>query len=200
MALLMATMAIGSLLSSNSQRNAKMKAQAADAKLQRARLEVARTRTTDAFSTNTSRAIQSSQKRDVAIERSRINAESKIDETFAGSGISGTSVDELDNEIGAAVSNNKYENQSALDRQLSDDTKSFSDSMSDTNAQSKSINTTAPKADVFSDISKAVSAAGSVSGLDKKVSGLFSGGSVSTPTPSLGIAMNTNTNSFNNIG
>jgi len=96
MALFMAAMAVGSLLSSNSARNAQMKAQAADAKLQRARAQTSRIRGKDSFSTNTSRARKAAQKREVNIEKNRVQAESKFDETFAGSGISGTSVNELD--------------------------------------------------------------------------------------------------------
>jgi len=182
MAYLMAAMAIGSLLSGNSQRNAKMKAQAADIKLQRARNETARTRSIDTLSTNTSRMREASQKREIAIEKNRLNAESKFDETFAGSGISGTSVDEIDNEIDAEVAQNKNENLRALDRQLSDTTKSFKDQMEDVDANAANINTTAPTNDTFGQIAGAVSAASSVQGLDSKVSKFFSG-----PTKSLGI-------------
>lgn len=163
---IMATMAVGSLMSANSQRNASMKAQAADAELQRAKMRVARTRGAETLATNASRMKQSAQKREIAIETQRVQAESKVDETFAGSGISGTSVNELDAELDAAVTKNKYENLSALDTQLSDADKSYRDSLDDINAGASNINTTAPKNDTFGNLLGAAQAAGSVSGLD----------------------------------
>ncbi len=167
---LMATMAVGSLLSANSARNAQMKAQVADSKLQRAKLESARIRSRDTFSTNTSRMREATQKREIQIEENRVQAESKLDEVFAGSGISGTSVNELDAELDAAVTKNKYENISALDRQLSDAEKSYGDQLEDINLQSKSINTTAPRNDVLGNLLGAAQAAGSVSSFDAKFS------------------------------
>jgi hypothetical protein len=171
----MAAMAVGSLLSANSQRNAKMESQAADAKLQRAKMESARTRGKDTFSTNTRRMREAAQKREIQIESNRLDAESKVDETFAGSGISGTSVNELDDELDAASTRNKYENINALDQQLSDANKSFGDQGEDINLNAENINTTAPKNDVLGNVMGAVGAAASVSGfssssLGKKLS------------------------------
>ena len=161
MAYFMAAMAIGSLLSSNSARNAKMKAQAADAKLQLARSKRAKTRATDAFSTNTQRAREATQRREIQIESNRIDAESKIDETFAGSGISGTSVSELDRELSAEVGKNKIANKRALDEQLADSQKSYGEQLEDINSQTQNINTTAPKQDVLGDVVSAASTAAS---------------------------------------
>ena len=174
MALFMAAMAVGSLLSANSARNSQMKAQAADVKLQRARLQSARTRGKDTLSTNTSRMRKATQKREIAIESNRVQAESKFDETFAGSGISGASVNELDREINSSVEKNKYENIQALDDQLSDANKSYGDQLEDINSQSKGINTTAPRQDVLGDLTNAASTAASfgsaVGGLSKSKS------------------------------
>lgn len=159
MAFFMAAMAIGSLLSSNSARNAKMKAQAADAKLQRARLETARTRSTDTLTSTERFAKKATQQREVQIEENRLDAESKVDEVFAGSGISGTSVNEIDAEIDADVSRSKQANLDVLDQQLSNANKTYSEQIEDTNNESKNINTTAPKQDILGDVTAAISSA-----------------------------------------
>ena len=165
----MAAMAVASLASASSQRNASMKAQAADVRLQRAKMESARTRGKESLVENSSRMREAAQKREIAIESSRVQAESKIDETFAGSGISGASVGELDAEIDAAVTKNKYENMNALDTQLADANKSYGDQLSDINLNANNINTTAPKNDTFGNLMNAAQAAGSVSGLDARL-------------------------------
>lgn len=164
----MATMAVASLMSSNSQRNASMKAQVADSKLQRAKMGLARTRGKEALSTNSQRLKEAAQRREVTIESNRVQAESKIDEVFAGSGISGTSVSELDSELNAAVTKNKYANTQALDTQLSDASKAYGDQLEDINLGAANINTTAPKNDVLGNLIGAAGAAGSVAGLDSK--------------------------------
>ena len=171
MEFIMAAAALGSLLSSNSARNAKMKAQAADAKLQSARNERARTRSTDTFSKNTQRVKEASQRRDIEIESNRIDAESKIEETFAGSGISGTSVSELDRELSADVAKNKVANARALDQQLADTQKSYGEQIEDINIQAKNINTTAPKQDVLGDAVTAVGTATSVADIGASIEG-----------------------------
>jgi len=170
MAYLMAAMAVGSMIQANEARNAQMKAKAADAKLQRAKLERARVRASGDYQTNTQRAREATQKREITIEENRLNAESKVDQTFAGSGISGQSVSEIDNEIEAAVSKNKFENKKALDTQLSDMTQNYSDTMTDTAEMSKGIDTTEVKGSFLGDAMGAVQAAGSVQGLSDSLS------------------------------
>lgn len=146
-----AAMAVGSLLSSNSQRNAQMKAKAADARLQRAKLERARLRSTEDYVENSQRAREAAQAREVQIEENRIDAESKVDETFAGSGISGQSVSEIDNELNAAIIKNKFENKRQLDTQLSDMARDYSQTMNDSAEQAKSIDTTEVKGSFLED-------------------------------------------------
>ncbi len=165
----MGAMAAASLLASHSQRKAQMAAKVADAKLQRARLERARVGATDSYQTNSQRARQATQAREVAIEESRLQAESKLDSTFAGSGISGTSVNELDNELDAQVAKNKIENRQALDAQLSDMTKNYRDTMNDTANAAASIDTTAVESNVVGDIAQAAGAASSVQGFGNKL-------------------------------
>ncbi len=138
-----AAMAAASMLSSHNQQKKQMAAAANDAKLQRAKLEQARLRQAGDYAINTQRLREAAQKRDIQIESQRIKAESKIDEAFAGSGISGTSVDELDNEINAEVSKNKYEGTKALDQQLSDTARSDQHKAQDINAQAMNIGASA---------------------------------------------------------
>lgn len=161
MAWFMAAMAVGSLIQSNSQRNAQMKAKAADAKLQRAKLERARLRATEDYEANTQRAREAAQKREIQIESNRIDAESNIDVTFAGSGIGGQSVDDLDAELNASVMANKYENKKQLDIQLSDMAKNYSNTMSDSAEQAAGIDTTAVKGSFLGDAMGAMGAASS---------------------------------------
>lgn len=146
-----AAMAVGSLISAHEQRNAQMKAKAADAKLQRAKLERARLRGTEDFVANSQRAREAAQKREIQIEENRITAESKIDTTFAGSGISGQSISELDKELEAAVQKNKFESRKALDTQLGDMTRNYSQSMEDSAFEAQGIDTTRVKGTFLGD-------------------------------------------------
>lgn len=164
---LMAAMVVGSLLSSNAQRNAQMKAQAADAKLQRAKLEKARLRQADDYTVNSQRLREATQRREVEIESNRLDAESGFDEAFAGSGITGSTVDQMDAEINAAVVKNKKENLDSLDQQLGDMARNYQQGVDDINVQSKAINTTAPKQNVLGDIiNAATTSAQAMSGLE----------------------------------
>ena len=160
-----AAMAVGSLLSSNSQRNAQMKAKAADAKLQRAKLERARLRSTEDYVENSQRAREAAQQREVQIEENRLDSEAKMAETFAGSGISGQSISELDDELNASVMKNKLENKRALDTELADMARDYSQGMNDSAEQAKSIDTTAVKGSFLEDTMNAAQAAQSVSGI-----------------------------------
>lgn len=132
-------MAAASMLSANSKQKAAMKAAVEDAKLQRAKLERARTRQAGDFATNTQRAREAAQRREIQIESQRVAADSKIEETFAGSGISGTSVDELDNEINAQVDKNKQESRKALDQNLADQQRADRNFGEDTAVQATNI-------------------------------------------------------------
>lgn len=171
----MAGMAVASMYSSHSQRKAQMKAKAADARLQRARLERARVRSTEDYVANSQRAREATQKREVQIESNRLDAESKIDETFAGSGISGTSVSELDNELNATVQRNKLDNKKALDDQLSDLSRNFTQGMEESAFATEQIDTTKVKGNLFNDLSKAASAAQSGASLSSDLKGAFQG-------------------------
>ena len=168
-------MAVGSLLSSHSKRKAQMKAQAADANLQRAKLEMARTRQADDFTTNTQRMREAAQRRELEIEAGKLDAESGFDVAFAGSGISGSSVDEMDAEINAAVVKNKYENLEALDAQLSDMNRQYQQGTENLNMQAEGINTTKPATDVLGDVLKATSAAEKAPELAKLGGGIAAG-------------------------
>ena len=163
----MAAMAVASLISANEGRNAQMKAKAADARLQRAKLKRARMRGTESFVENQQRAKEAALKREIQIEENRLNAESKVDTTFAGSGISGQSVNEIDAELNASVSKNKLENKRALDTTLADTAKTYSDSISDSALQTEQIDTTRIKGSFLNDALGAVGAAASVAGIDK---------------------------------
>ncbi len=153
-----AAMAVGSMISANSARNDQMRAKAADAKLQRAKLERARTRATDDFVANKQRAREAAQKREVQMESNRINAESKVDTTFAGSGISGQSLDELDAELNASVVKNKIENKKALEQELGSLQRGFSHTMDDSAAQAQAIDTTAVEGSFLGDAATGMSA------------------------------------------
>lgn len=164
-----AAMAVGSMISANEQRNAQMKAKAADAKLQRAKLERARLRGTEDFVANSQRAREAAQKREIQIEENRIKAESRIDETFAGSGIGGQSISEIDKELESAVMKNKMENKRALDRQLGDLSKDYSDSMSDSAFESQGIDTARVKGAFFGDAATGAQAYSQFSGVSAKI-------------------------------
>lgn len=186
----MAAMAVGSLLSSHSQRKAQMKAKAADARLQRARLEKARLRSTEDYVANSQRAREAAQNREIQIESNRLDAEAQVDATFAGSGISGTSVNEIDNELNATVERNKIENRNALEDQLGDLSRNYSQGMNDTADQSAAIDTTAVKGSFIGDVAQATQAAASVSGLGASLMTGFSSGSSPRSTGGQGVAMN----------
>lgn len=168
--MIMAGMAAASLLSSHSKRKAQMKAKAADAKLQRARLEKARMRSTEDYVSNSQRAREAAQGREIQIEDNRIQAESKVAETFAGSGISGQSVSEIDNELNATVEENKIQNKRALDKTLRDTARNYSYGMNDTADQSASIDTTAVKGNFLADAAGAVSAAAQGANIQSQIS------------------------------
>lgn len=198
MAFLMAGMAVASMVQANSQKNKAMKAAAADIELQRAKMERARLRAAGDLATNTQRAREASQKREIEIERNRVKAESKVDETFAGSGISGTSVDELDNELNAEVSQNKVDNKKALDQNLSDQFRGARQGAEDDFAQSSQIGAGAPKGSSF--IDQAIAGAqGAAQGaefqgtFDKAASGIQSF-FTSTPTSTMGLGNPTRAN------
>lgn len=147
-----AGMAVASALAANSQRNAQMRAKAADAKLQRARLERARKRKTDDYVANSQKAREAAQDREVQIESNRIDAESRIDTTFAASGISGQSLNDLDAELNASVVKNKIESKRALDDQLGALSRDYSQSMEDSAFESQGIDTTAVKGNFLSEV------------------------------------------------
>ena len=88
----MGIMAAASLIQSNEQRKAQMKAKAADARLQRAKLERARMRATEDYVANTQRTREAAQQREFQIEENRLDSEAAVDATFADSGISGQSI------------------------------------------------------------------------------------------------------------
>ena len=132
-------MAVMSMMNAQRQRTAQIKAAVADAKLQRAQLERARLRQAGDFATNTQRMREATQRQEIEIEKNRIQAESRLETTFAGSGISGTSVDELDNEINAEVERDKYANKKALDQNLADQYRSYSQGTQDINANAQNI-------------------------------------------------------------
>ena len=147
----MGIMAAASLIQSNEQRKAQMKAKAADARLQRAKLERARMRATEDYVANTQRTREAAQQREFQIEENRLDSEAAVDATFADSGISGQSIAEIDNELNAAMLKNKFENRKQLDRQLSDMAKDYSDTMSDTSEQAAAIDTTRVKGSFIGD-------------------------------------------------
>lgn len=167
---LMAGMAVASLISSHQQQKAQTAAMVADAKLQRARLQTARLRATEDYQTNSQRLKQAAQKREMQVEENRVKAGSQFKATFAGSGISGTSMNELDDEINTQAARNKIENRNALDQQLGDLTKNYVNTMNDSADAAASISTTAPSTDVIGNIAGAAGAAASVQGLDQKFS------------------------------
>lgn len=158
-----AASAVASLASSNSKRNAEMAAKAKDVELQRARLEKARVRSTDNLTETARRAREAAQQREIAIESSRIQAESKIEETFAGSGISGTSVDEFDNELNASIAKNKQENLDALSSQIGSAYRDYSDNIENVNEQAESVDSSVPERDILGEIGTAVGVASSFS-------------------------------------
>lgn len=134
-----AGMAVASMLAANNQRNAEMKAAAADAKLQRARMKQARTRLAGDYATNTQRMKEAALSREINLEKSRVDAESKMDQQFAGSGISGTSVNELDNDLNAMVAKSKIDNKRSLDESLTDAARSNLQTAEDMKFESRNI-------------------------------------------------------------
>lgn len=152
---LAAGMAVASAMQSHSQRKAAMRAKVADAKLQRARLERARQRKTDDYVANSQKAREAAQDREVQIESNRIDAESRVDTTFAGSGISGQSLNDLDAELNASVVKNKIESKRALDDQLGALSRDYSQSMEDSAFESQGIDTTAVKGNFLSEVAGA---------------------------------------------
>lgn len=165
----MAAMAVGSLISSHQQRKAQMQAKVADAKLQRARLERARLRSTEDYVANSQRAREGAQAREIKIEENRLDAESRIDETFAGSGISGTSVSQLENELDAVVEKNKFQNRKSLDQELSGLGRNYRIGTEDINYQSESIDTTPVKTNLLSEAFNVAQGAASGIGVDRSL-------------------------------
>lgn len=166
-----AAMAVGSMLASNSQRNAQMKAKVADAKLQRAKLERARLRTTEDYVANSQRAREAAQQREIQIESNRLDAESKVDTTFAGSGISGQSISEIDAELNASVVKNKIENKVGLEQQLGDISRNYSSNIEDTAEAASSIDTSRIKGNVLGELAVGASAFSSASQFGSSLSG-----------------------------
>ena len=168
--LIMLAMAAASMIASKQQNDAQMKAKVADAKLQRQQLKLARIRASDDYQTNMSRAKQAAQGRELSIAENRVDAEARVDATFAGSGISGQSIDEIDSQIESKAANNRVQNRNSLDNQLSDATRHYSQVMNDSAANTQNIDTTYQGVNTASSIAGATGAAASVQGLDKKVS------------------------------
>lgn len=171
-----AAMAIGSMISAHEQRKAQMKAKAADAKLQRARLEQSRLRATEDYETNTQRAREAALQREAAIESRRLDAEAGIDKQFAGSGIGGQSVNEIDTEVAAAVAKDKFNNKKSLEVQLSDMARDYSLTMSDSASASQGIDTTRVKGTFLGDAMTGASAFGGGLSVDQSMGFSFSDG------------------------
>ena len=171
-------MAAASMLSAHSKKKKEMQAAVNNAKLQRAKLKQARVDQAGDFATNTQRMRQASQKRDIAIEENALRAEAGLESAFAGGGISGTSVDELDSELSASVSKNKFENKQALDTQLSDAQKQNTRANENINSQAADIGAGAPTGGGFGE-ALAAGASGFqqggdlASGINKAVGGTF---------------------------
>lgn len=89
---------------------AKGEAMLADAELQRERLKYIRERQSEAYNKNKTEVNRSEFVNAVNIEKARLQAESDAKASFAGSGISGTSVDELDAEISSEAAKAHNEN------------------------------------------------------------------------------------------
>lgn len=180
---IMGGMAVASLISANSKRKAQMKAMIADAKLQRARLERARVSAAETYQTNSQRAREGAQEREINIEQSRLQAESKLASAFAGSGISGTSVNEIDDQIDTEVAQNKFQNKKQLDQNLSDQVRQFSNQMNDTALQAAAINTTPIKGNFFADLAGAAGAAQSANNAVSSLQDFLSSNKNSSPVP-----------------
>lgn len=134
-------MAVAAVAGSMSKKKKAQEAAYKDGELKSKILNSARVRNVDDTEENKRRVIRATQARDIQIERDRIRGESKIDETFAGSGISGGSVDELDAELSAAVAQNKYENKRALDSEIGQLERKRNISEADITAQGTDIGT-----------------------------------------------------------
>lgn len=160
----MAIAAVTAIASAESGRKRDMETYIGDMKLQRARAERARNRSAANYSEASSAAKEAGQKREIAIESSRLDAESKIDETMAGSGISGTSVNEIDSELNAAVEKNKYQSEQATDKQLSGITRKYAEEMEDINFKQSNADHKPPEFDTIGALGGAVSAASGFSG------------------------------------
>ncbi len=184
-------MAVVSLFSSSSKRKKANAAKVADAVLQRKRLEKARVRKTEDFVENSQRAKEATMKREIQIESNRLDAESKLAETFAGSGIGGTSVQAIDSELNNTVQKNKIENKEALDDQLGDLTRDFSRTMNDTADEAASIDTTAVKGSPVGDLTAAADAASKVMGYGEMF-GSGSKGAATKKKPQGGSGLQTN--------
>lgn len=89
---------------------AKGEAMLADSKLQREKLKYIRERQSEAYNKNKTEINRSEFVNSVNIEKARLQAESDAKSAFAGSGISGTSVNEIDAEISAEAAKAHNEN------------------------------------------------------------------------------------------
>jgi len=138
----MSGMVLASMFSAFSNQEASQAMKVADAKLQREQLRLARIRASDDYQTNMSRAKQAAGARTMQIQENRLDARAQADATFADSGLSGGTIDEIDNQIESRAASNRVKNVNSLDAQLADQTKNFSHTMNDNASQTDNINTT----------------------------------------------------------
>ena len=144
MSYLAAGMAIASMYSANKKKAAEIQSVANNAGLQRARMKEAATRRAGDFATNKQRAREMAQRAEINIEKQKLMAESKIAETFAGSGISGHSVSELEQEIDKEISEDKSNVKKGLDAKLADMYRQDRQAVSDQASQAEQIGSGAP--------------------------------------------------------
>jgi|TARA_Y100000034_G_scaffold130720_2_gene189857 hypothetical protein len=166
-------MAAASMISSHSQRQKQLKAAVQNAKLQRAKLNRARARQAGDFATNAQRAREATQAREIQMEENALKGESSLQEAFAGSGISGTSVSELENELDTQVAKNKVQNKKALDQQLGDMYRQNLQKTEDINAQSTNIGAIPEGDSPLDQITGAIGAYNATEGINSDINKLL---------------------------
>lgn len=118
---------------------AALESQVADAKLQRAQANRNRGRLTDIYSRNTSRLSRATRRNDLKLTLRGLEQESNIAAGFAGSGLSGESVNDINTIVSRSVAEDKYMNKKMYQEQSEGLNLNYNTQMEDINLQASQI-------------------------------------------------------------
>lgn len=147
------------LFITNLQRKAQLEAGVENAKLQRAQAQRNRARVSDVYSRNMYRLNQTTRRNDLLIGIAQEEAESGVATGFAGSGLSGSSVEDINSIVMRSAAQERFTNRRNYEQQSEELNLNYKNTMEDINLNASQIGARA-KENPWLDLLSAASSAG----------------------------------------